>query len=188
MKIGVIGDTHGFFHPGIPEAFAGVEKIIHTGDLGSRGVYEQLKKIAPVLWVKGNHEPEEIPDALPDFSVLDLAGKKIMLTHTLTTMSWEYFKDALLRSDSFNLPPFSLFQPGRIIAADSSALNVRAPSGAIPLKLVIFGHTHYPIQDRVQGVYFLNPGYCGNDQRENEPTAAILELTEESVSSRLIRM
>ncbi len=161
MKIGIIGDTHGFFHPKIPEAFAGAQKIIHTGDLGSLEVYERLNKIAPVIWVSGNHEPEPIPDPQKDPARFELAGKKILLTHNLTTMSWEYFKDALNLLDQF---PFA------------------------QVDLVIFGHTHYPIQDRVKGVYFLNPGYCGNDFRENDPTVALLEITGQDLSSKLLKL
>ena len=35
MLIGVIPDTHGLLHPEAVEALAGVEHIIHAGDIGS---------------------------------------------------------------------------------------------------------------------------------------------------------
>ena len=34
MKIGVISDTHGFLDPRIPTIFAGVDHILHAGDVG----------------------------------------------------------------------------------------------------------------------------------------------------------
>lgn len=54
VRIGVISDTHGKFHPAIPEHFAGVERILHAGDIGQRDVLVRLEQIAPVLAVTGN--------------------------------------------------------------------------------------------------------------------------------------
>jgi len=162
MKLGVISDTHGFFHPRLPEAFAGVKKIIHAGDLGSINVYQRLSAIAPVTLVRGNHEPDEIPGSLPDPSSLFLAQKKILLTHRLITMTWDYFKDALSHLDP--LP----FFPG--------------------FDLVIFGHSHHPVWDKVQEMYFLNPGYAGPDPLEGHATAALLEISELKISAEIIRL
>lgn len=162
MKLGVISDTHGFFHPGISRAFAGVEKIIHAGDLGAKAVYEKLSEIAPVTVVRGNHEPDEIPGSLSDPSVIVLVEKKVLLTHRLITMTWEYFKDALSHLDP--LPFFPEFD------------------------LVIFGHSHIPIWDKVQEMYFLNPGYAGDDHLEGHATAALMEITPEKISATIINL
>jgi len=162
MKVGVIADTHGYFHPRLPEAFAGVEKIIHAGDLGGKAVHEQLSRIAPVIMVRGNHEPEEIPGSLSDPSVIVLAGKKILLSHRLITTTWEYFKDALSRLD-----PLPFFPQ---------------------VELVIFGHAHYPVWDKVQEIHFLNPGYAGPDPRESLPTVARLELGESEIRAEIINL
>ncbi len=54
MLIGVISDTHGTFHPLIPQHFAGVELILHAGDIGKLEIITQLEAIAPVLAVTGN--------------------------------------------------------------------------------------------------------------------------------------
>ena len=166
MKIGVISDTHGFFHPEIPEVFSGVERIIHAGDIGSQDVLSQLEKIAPVICVSGNHEPEQIPSALPDFSLLELASKKIILTHSLTTMSWRDFKDALERSESSNF----------VAEALGSA------------ELVIFGHTHFPLWEQIRGIYFLNPGYAGPDAKEAEPTVATLVLKPKLTYAKIVKL
>ena len=61
MIIGLISDTHGLFRPEIARAFAGVDRILHAGDVGSHAVLEALAKIAPVEAVFGNvddpHDP-----------------------------------------------------------------------------------------------------------------------------------
>jgi len=161
MKIGVLADTHGFLHPKIPEVFAGVETIIHAGDLGSLQVLQQLQQIAPVLYVAGNHEPEPLPDPLPDFSVLELASRKIMLTHVLTTMAWDDFKDALSNSE---------FGAQTLLSAN----------------IIIFGHTHFPIWDTIRSIHFLNPGYAGPDPHEADPTAALLQIDPRFIQAEVI--
>ncbi|MCE2826883.1 MAG: metallophosphatase family protein [Verrucomicrobium sp.] len=54
MKVGLISDTHGFWDPRIPALFAGVEHILHAGDIGSGAVLVELERIAPVTAVMGN--------------------------------------------------------------------------------------------------------------------------------------
>lgn len=54
MKIGLISDTHGYFDPQIPSLFAGVERILHAGDIGSYAILNALEEIAPVTAVLGN--------------------------------------------------------------------------------------------------------------------------------------
>ena len=42
MLIGVISDTHGLLRPEALEALAGVEHIIHAGDIGSPEIVPRL--------------------------------------------------------------------------------------------------------------------------------------------------
>ena len=34
MLIGLLSDTHGYFHPALPEYLADVDLILHAGDVG----------------------------------------------------------------------------------------------------------------------------------------------------------
>ena len=54
MKIGVISDTHGFLDPKILKLFAGVNHILHAGDIGDAFIAFELGQIAPVTAVLGN--------------------------------------------------------------------------------------------------------------------------------------
>ena len=47
-RIGVISDTHGYLDPVVPELFAGVDHIIHAGDIIDADTLAELEKIAPV--------------------------------------------------------------------------------------------------------------------------------------------
>jgi len=52
--IGVISDTHGYVDPRVIDLFAGVDHILHAGDIGPPSVVMQLERIAPVTAVRGN--------------------------------------------------------------------------------------------------------------------------------------
>ncbi len=52
--IGLISDTHGLFRPACARALAGVEMILHAGDVGGAEVLQELSFVAPVRAVYGN--------------------------------------------------------------------------------------------------------------------------------------
>lgn len=54
LTLGIISDTHGWLDPAVAEAFAGVDHILHAGDIGQEEVLEQLEAIAPTTAVRGN--------------------------------------------------------------------------------------------------------------------------------------
>ncbi|MBI5773415.1 MAG: metallophosphoesterase family protein, partial [Verrucomicrobia bacterium] len=78
MKIGVISDTHGHLDPQIKKIFAGVDHILHGGDIGLPWLILQLEEIAPVTAVLGNN------DAGLDFretEIVELATRKFIVHH-----------------------------------------------------------------------------------------------------------
>ncbi len=54
MLIGLVSDTHGLVRPALHTVLAGVELILHAGDVGGDDVLDELELIAPVLAVYGN--------------------------------------------------------------------------------------------------------------------------------------
>ena len=60
--VGLIADTHGLVRPEIERAFAGVDLIVHAGDVGGPAVLTALRRIAPVDAVYGNVDDEHDPD------------------------------------------------------------------------------------------------------------------------------
>ena len=78
MKIGVISDTHDYLEPRIKELFAGVDHILHAGDVGSAWITFQLEQIAPVTAVIGNTDSQL---SLKENEVVTLAGHKFMVQH-----------------------------------------------------------------------------------------------------------
>jgi len=78
MKIGVISDTHDFFDPKIPELFAGVDHILHAGDIGTAWITFQLQQIAPVTAVLGNNDAGL---TFKETEIVELGGRKFLVHH-----------------------------------------------------------------------------------------------------------
>ena len=57
MLIGLISDTHGLVRPEVHAALAGVDLILHAGDVGGAEILDELALIAPVRAVYGNTDP-----------------------------------------------------------------------------------------------------------------------------------
>jgi putative phosphoesterase len=86
MKIGVVSDTHGLLRPEVASALAGVERILHLGDVGKASVLKALEEIAPVTAVRGNVDRDGACGKLPETEVLLLEGRYIYMLHDLKTL------------------------------------------------------------------------------------------------------
>src|SRR6266852_1957665 len=68
-RIGLISDTHGLLRKEAVEALHGSELIIHAGDVGKPEILEELRKIAPVIAVRGNGYTGPWARTLPEAAV-----------------------------------------------------------------------------------------------------------------------
>jgi putative phosphoesterase len=83
MLIGVISDTHGLLRPEALEAHAGVDHIIHAGDIGSPEIVPRLQEIAPVTAIRGNVDEQSWAAAFSERTTVVLAGRSIHVLHDL---------------------------------------------------------------------------------------------------------
>ena len=83
MRIGVISDTHGLLRPEAIDALAGVEHILHAGDVGGIEILERLRAIAPVTAIRGNVDGFGPCAALPEVEVVELGGVFLYMLHDL---------------------------------------------------------------------------------------------------------
>ncbi len=83
LRIGVISDTHGLLRPGAVAALAGCDRIVHAGDVGTKDVLEALRRLAPVVAVRGNVDTDGPVSGLPETLRLDLAGHRVLVVHDL---------------------------------------------------------------------------------------------------------
>jgi putative phosphoesterase len=82
--LGLVSDTHGLLRDSVKIALSGVGLIIHAGDIGRRGVLEELESIAPVVAVRGN-----VDSGFPDLSLTEMVSvnnQLIYILHDLATL------------------------------------------------------------------------------------------------------
>jgi uncharacterized protein len=80
IVVGLISDTHGLVRPEVAEAFAGVQLILHAGDVGGPAVSASLATIAPVEGVYGNVDDSHDPGLRAERTVT-LGGVTIHVSH-----------------------------------------------------------------------------------------------------------
>src|SRR5713101_464383 len=85
-KIGLISDTHGLLHKEAAEALRGSELIIHAGDVGKLEILEELRKIAPVIAVRGNVDTEAWARTLPETAVAEAGATLIYVLHDVKAL------------------------------------------------------------------------------------------------------
>jgi len=86
VRIGLISDTHGLLRPEALQALAGVEHIIHAGDVGAAEVIESLRGIAPIDAVRGNNDKGPWAKELHPWLALEFGGVGIYVLHDVTEL------------------------------------------------------------------------------------------------------
>jgi putative phosphoesterase len=140
--VGLISDTHGFLDPQVHEHFAGVDHIIHAGDIGWPSLVLELAAIAPVTAVRGNTDTHP---GWPDTAVVRLDGRCLLVHH--------------------------IVRPHRLHPDLARRLATEKPDA------VVFGHTHAPFRQVIDGVWFVNPGSAGEGRNGQPRSLARLSWT-----------
>ena len=147
-RIGVVADTHcPEFVDRMPdqifEVLAGVDLILHAGDVNGEATLEHLRTIAPVEAVQGDHDGRLA--SLPRHREVVVEGKRIVLVHG-NRSRW-------------------LEEPATFLW--TVTLGHYKPHGGLPSWLrrrfpeadvIVHGHTHRPLIDRSARPLVFNPG------------------------------
>jgi hypothetical protein len=138
-------------------ALAGVDHVVHAGDLVTLAVLDDLDAIAPTTAVVGNCDPPEVAGRLPARATLALAGQRIGVAHghQRPTLQNQYV------ARGYDAPEFDLFY---------QAMAAQLPD----CDVIVFGHFHAPVVKRWNGILFVNPGSVAPPHMR--PTCAVLEL------------
>ena len=86
MRIGIISDTHGLLRPEAVERLAGVDHIIHAGDIGRADVISDLRRIAPVTAIRGNIDRGEWAAGYRQTERVKLGGRFFYVLHNLAAL------------------------------------------------------------------------------------------------------
>jgi putative phosphoesterase len=86
LRVGVVSDTHGKLPDAALTALAGVDTIVHAGDVEatsgpSRFVLEQLRAIAPVVAVRGNGDTSGDAALLTDVANVRVGAARFLVGH-----------------------------------------------------------------------------------------------------------
>lgn len=87
LRVAVLADTHAprfwkVIPPAVAEQLAGVDLILHAGDVCTPGVLDELAAFAPVHVVLGNNDgPEVAAWGAPETLELDLGGVRVAMIH-----------------------------------------------------------------------------------------------------------
>ena len=173
MKIALVADTHvPASLPRLPdrllERLAGVDAILHAGDLVTLEVLEVLRAIAPTTAVSGNMDPPEVTRRLNAQETLKLGGRTIGLKHGHQPKRLQSRYIGL----SYDAPEFDLFY---------QAMATQLPDAEI----IVFGHFHAPLIKKWNDRLFINPGAVA--PTHGRSSFAVLELGE-NVVPRIIEI
>lgn len=153
MKVGIVSDTHGLLRPELFTALAGVEHVLHAGDLGPADLLAELEAIAPVTAVWGNTDGWDLRHRVPEVARVELAGVRVVVVHGMQVGS----------------PT-----PRKVVDASPDA------------DLVVFGHSHRPVVERVGDVLAVNPGSAGPRRFRDPVTVALAEVAPGALSARIV--
>jgi uncharacterized protein len=85
-NIGLISDTHGLLRNEAMQALSGSDLIIHAGDVGDPNILDALRKIAPVVAVRGNIDTAEWAKSLPETAVVEAGSANIYVLHDVNAL------------------------------------------------------------------------------------------------------
>jgi uncharacterized protein len=88
-NIGVISDTHGLVREEALRFLAGVDLILHAGDVGKPAVLEALRRVAPVRAVRGNVDVGPWAETLPATTAVDIDDIRIFVLHRITDLDFD---------------------------------------------------------------------------------------------------
>lgn len=164
MRILVLSDTHmhdtGNTFPAIVEREArSCDCCLHAGDFISRRAYTLLSGWTTVYGVCGNMDEQYIQDTLPDKRILELDGVRIGLIHGRGA-------------------------PDTVISYVANEFSHET----VPVKLVVYGHSHVAADKELQGVAYFNPGSATDKVFAPFCSYGIIDISNGTIKRRIVKI
>ena len=161
VRLGLISDTHVFpngarqISPHVLAYFdrAGLDLILHAGDVCHQGVLDALAECAPVIAVRGNNDSGAFGETLPLIYKTTFASRRLCLLH------------------------------GHLIEGSARRSAARMAADA---DVVVYGHSHVPMIERVGDAVTVNPGSPTDRRFEPHFGIAILDIAPDRIWPELI--
>lgn len=177
ITLGVIADTHipdrsRELNPAALEVFAraGVQAILHAGDICVPQVLAALQAVAPVHAVRGNRDWVRMRH-LPAVLRLHFLGSYLVLVHGHGGLRG-YFSEKLTHLfTGYQLTRYQRYLLSSFPEAD----------------IIVFGHSHRPLNLQIGRTLLFNPGSaCCPELPEDAPTVGLLHIQDGSIQGQLV--
>jgi len=159
MIIGVLSDTHSLIIPApLIECFKFVDLIIHAGDLCDIHTLKLLKKICPTKAVQGNMDEWAVKKVLPLKEIIVCGNLKIGVVHGHIGDTRDALKNAM-----------SSFKDDK-------------------MDVVIFGHSHHALNERVDKQLYFNPGSPNDVTRAKFFSYGLIRIEGGKVKAEIVKI
>lgn len=146
--LGIVSDTHGYFHPNLADDLSGVDRILHAGDVGDPAILDGLGAVAPVTAVWGNADGASTRRRVPEHQRFTTEGLDVWMTHIAGRPGrWQQDMGEKLRADP----------PNVFVCGHSHILQVERV-------------------DALDDMLFVNPGAAGKQGLHQKKTCLRLTL------------
>ncbi|MFD1735367.1 YfcE family phosphodiesterase [Bacillus salitolerans] len=157
QKVIILSDTH---MPNKSKKLPGklnfelehADLIIHLGDWQTAELYYELNRYAPVEGVAGNVDNDEIVRILGFEKIISLNGINIGLTH------------------------------GHLGKGRSTPIRALNTFKYQNVNIILFGHSHIPINETANGITLFNPGSPTDKRRQSHFSYGILNISHHNFS------
>ncbi|MCQ6560096.1 metallophosphoesterase family protein [Paenibacillus mendelii] len=162
MKIIVVADTHmPRMAKKLPDRLLwelrDADTVIHAGDWTQLSIYEELAAHAPTVGVAGNNDGPGIIKLFGYRKQLEFEGHQIGIVHGHGT--------------------------GKRINTEQRALDSFKGTS---VDVILFGHSHIPLQKRVGSVLLFNPGSPTDKRRQPRYSFGVLQLNPGAIKAEHI--
>ena len=162
MKIGVISDTHipdesGHIPEVILDVFSQVDMVVHAGDMVSLGAIDELKSVCSKIIAVAGNMD------------LQVVKKKYPLKQVFDVLG---FKIGLMHGHG---APANLPEVLRDAFKEDNC------------NVIIFGHSHQPMNEYIDGILFFNPG-SATDSAAEYKSYGIIEIDGDKIDAKIIKI
>jgi hypothetical protein len=159
MTIGVLSDTHSLNIPAaVIECLRSVDLIIHAGDICDLPTLKLLKKQAPTKAVQGNMDESAVKKILPLKEIIICGQVKIGVTH------------------------------GHVGESREALKNATASFKDDKMDIVIFGHSHQALNERVGTTLYFNPGSPNDMVRAKFLSYGLISIEAGKIKAEIIKI
>jgi putative phosphoesterase len=89
LRVALLSDTHGLMRAEARAFAVGCDYIIHSGDIGSAEILDELGALAPLIAVRGNNDNQAWAAHLPETEMIRVGGAFVYVIHDLSQLDLE---------------------------------------------------------------------------------------------------